>query len=231
MPVQQLAATGAEVERAVRRLARGEGVVLVDDVRGVGELVFAAEHATTEMTAFAVRHGSGHLGVALTARACTELRLPPAAVQDDLPSSQRVSVDLVGRGTGISAADRAATIAALADPTHDPTRFTRPGHVVPYRVPSVSLPAHPTFAEAAQTLAVLAPALCPATAFTVLVSADRPAALANEAELRTFADEHDLALVTVSELLMPLPRSDAPTYLVDGPRCTDHRGDGLGSGW
>jgi 3,4-dihydroxy 2-butanone 4-phosphate synthase / GTP cyclohydrolase II len=206
--VQQFAGTGAEVGRAVRRLARGEGVVLVDDVRGVGELVFAAEHATTELTAFAVRHGSGLLGVALSARACTDLRLPPAAVQHDRPSSQRVSVDLIGRGTGISAADRAATITALACPTHDPTRFTRPGHVVPYRVPWGSPPARPTFAEAARSLAVLTPAIHPAAAFTVLVSADRPAALADGRELRTFADEHDLAFVTWSEVLTAQPHAD-----------------------
>ena len=91
---------------AATALATGRPVVVVDDEAGEGDLVFPAEHATTTVTAFAIRHTSGHLGVALPDDRCRRLRLAAASDVDGRRSAQCVSVDLVGTGTGISAASR-----------------------------------------------------------------------------------------------------------------------------
>ncbi len=122
------------VERAVAAIRSGRPVVVVDaDRQNEGDLIFAAEHATTELLAFVIRHTSGFVCVALPADDCNRLDLPPMsyASGDKYAAAYRVSVDLRGRGTGISAADRATTIAALASSSAQSAHFTRPGHVVP----------------------------------------------------------------------------------------------------
>ena len=128
----------ATLERALHSLSAGRPVVVLagQDGQGEGHLVLAAESATTSRVAFFVRHTSGFLCVALPGADCDRLRLPPipgpgtAATAAD----QRVSVDAArGVRTGISARDRARTIAELADPASTPNDFTRPGHVVPLR--------------------------------------------------------------------------------------------------
>lgn len=179
----------SDVARAVAGLAAGSAVVLIDDEADSGDVVFAASLATTTLSAFAIRHSSGFLEVALDADACRRLRLP-AASEDG--GAQRVSVDLRGGGTGISAADRATTIAALADPERPHDAFTRPGHVVP-------LLAEGGRAQAAVSL--VAPAGLPAlAALAALVSPARPTEMADRAELLAFAALHDLPAVTISEV-------------------------------
>lgn len=189
--------SAAAFPQALKALAAGDPVVLLDEERDEGDLVYAAAHATTTITAFAIRHSSGFLGVALTAEACNTLRLPPVA--DTTDCAQRVSADLAGSGTGISAADRAATIAALADPTRDFTHFTRPGHVVPFRAAPGGLLAVRGRPEAACDLAALAGEV-PAAAFATIVSTDEVGEMAHARELTAFATEHGLPLVTVAEL-------------------------------
>lgn len=184
------------VDRAVAAVAAGEPVVLVDDEAGDGDLVYAADRATTAVTAFAVRYSSGHLGVAVSDETCRALRLPSAVPGG---SAQRVTVDLHGSGTGISAADRAATIAALVDPARRPEDFSRPGHVVPFRAEPEGLLARRGRVEAALDLARAAG--CDAAAFAAIVSDRRPTEMADTSELAEFAVTHDLVHVTVSELV------------------------------
>lgn len=185
--------TGRPVENdlaeAVAALAVGRAVVLIDDESDTGDLVVAAARATTALLAFTVRHSSGFVEVAMDAETCHRLRLPAASENGD---RQRVSVDLRGAGTGISAADRAATVAALAHPDRTHDEFTRPGHVVP-------LLATDGRGEAAVRLAQLA-GLSPAAALAGVVSPARPAEMADRAELLAFAAEHGLPAVTVANL-------------------------------
>src|SRR4051794_29892118 len=120
------------VQHAVAALAAGGIVVVVDDAdrEDEGDLVVAAEFVTPEQMAFMVRHGTGIVCAPMPARRADELRLPPMVAEntDAHGTAFTVSVDYVGTGTGVSAADRVATVAALAAPTTHPGELRRPGH-------------------------------------------------------------------------------------------------------
>lgn len=164
--------TDVRVRRAITAMAGGHAVVLTGDPNGDGYLVFAAQAATPRLVAFAVRHTSGYLRVALPGAECERLHLPPMCDRD---TTHCVSVDVRGTGTGISASDRAWTIAALASAT------------------SVA-------AEAAVDLARLAERR-PAAALCEIVSPDNPVQMAHHAESVEFAVEHGLAMVSIGELV------------------------------
>jgi 3,4-dihydroxy 2-butanone 4-phosphate synthase / GTP cyclohydrolase II len=126
------------IVRAVADIRAGKAVVVIDDEdrENEGDLVFAAELATPELVAFAVRWTSGYLCVALTEPVADRLGLPPMVRdnQDSRGTAYAVTVDAREQvSTGISAGDRARTISLLADPRATPTDFSRPGHVVPVR--------------------------------------------------------------------------------------------------
>jgi 3,4-dihydroxy 2-butanone 4-phosphate synthase/GTP cyclohydrolase II len=192
------------VRDAVRAIAAGRPVVVVDDAdrEDEGDLVFAASAATPELVAFTVRHTSGFVCVALPESECDRLRLPPMHHdnQDRFRTAYRVTVDLRGSGTGISAAARAATIAALASPASTAHDFSRPGHVVPLMARAGGVLARPGHTESAVDLARLA-GLAPAGALCEIVSRDRPGEMARGAELERFADEHGLVLLSVDDLI------------------------------
>ena len=128
----------ASIPEVLAAIARGEMVVIVDDEdrENEGDFIMAAEFATQEKLAFIVRHSTGVVCAPLTGERCDELRLP--AMVDQNTESHRtaftVSVDLMeGIATGISAADRAATLRALSDPKANYAAFARPGHIFPLR--------------------------------------------------------------------------------------------------
>src|SRR5699024_1910175 len=109
------------IERAVADIAAGKAVVVVDDEdrENEGDLIFAAEKVTPELMAFMIRHSSGYVCVPMTGEDCDRLGLPPmfARNQDRLGTAYTVTVDArEGVTTGISATDRARTVALLADP-------------------------------------------------------------------------------------------------------------------
>lgn len=122
------------VRRAISAVAMGRAVVVVDEVAAQGYLMYAADAATPALLAFTVRHTSGYVRVALPAGDCERLDLPPVCQQPTASAAtaaHRVAVDAVDVGTGISATDRARTIATLADADATAADFRRPGHVVP----------------------------------------------------------------------------------------------------
>lgn len=181
---------------ALAAVAAGETVVLADR-DGHAALTFAAAHASTSGVAFVVRHTSGFVRVALRSQDCDRLDLPPMHGGDE---TFRVTVDLDGHGTGISAADRAATIAALADPDSSPEQFTRPGHVVPVLASEGGVLVDDGLAEAAVDLAELAGS-APVAAFCELVSTEDPLGIAGAEEAARFAVEHGLALLSTDDLV------------------------------
>jgi 3,4-dihydroxy 2-butanone 4-phosphate synthase/GTP cyclohydrolase II len=177
------------LDQALAALAAGEPVVVADDREG--HLVFASAMATPALLAFTVRHTSGFVRVAMTAEDCRRLDLPPMYYRGD--PAQRVTVDRRSPGTGISGADRARTIAALAAPGSVPGDFTRPGHVVPVQAYAGAASG---IAEAAIELARRS-GLSASAAYSTLVSAEDPSCTAGGSELRRFATEHGLVLVPI----------------------------------
>src|SRR5437899_6460757 len=193
------------IERAVASIADGRPVVVVDDEdrENEGDLIFAAEKATPELLAFMVRYTSGYICVPVTESLADRLDLPPMyhTNQDRRGTAYTVTVDArEGVTTGISASDRAHTIRLLADPGATAADFSRPGHVVPLRAKDGGVLRRPGHTEAAVDLAVLA-GLHPAGVLCEIVSEKDPAGMARVDELRVFADEHDLALISIADLI------------------------------
>jgi 3,4-dihydroxy 2-butanone 4-phosphate synthase/GTP cyclohydrolase II len=195
----------ASVDRAIADIAAGKPVVVVDDAdrENEGDLIFAAEMATPDLVAFMVRYTSGYICVPLTEADCERLELPPMyhTNQDKRGTAYAVSVDArEGVSTGISAHDRAITMRKLADPASSAVEFTRPGHVVPLRAREGGVLRRPGHTEAAVDLCRLA-GLRPAGVLCEIVSEKDVEDMARLDELEVFAGEHDLALISIADLI------------------------------
>ncbi|SDO91068.1 3,4-dihydroxy 2-butanone 4-phosphate synthase / GTP cyclohydrolase II [Nakamurella panacisegetis] len=193
------------VEFAVAEIASGRPVVVVDDEgrENEGDLIFAAELATPEVVAFTVRFTSGYICVPVTEEEADRLDLPPMSRvnQDPRGTAYTVTVDAKNvETTGISAQDRARTIRLLADPDARAEDFSRPGHVVPLRSRDGGVLVRPGHTEAATDLAVMA-GLRPAGVLCEIVSEKDPLEMARLDELRVFCDDHDLALISIAQLI------------------------------
>ncbi|GAA3049829.1 bifunctional 3,4-dihydroxy-2-butanone-4-phosphate synthase/GTP cyclohydrolase II [Actinokineospora globicatena] len=195
----------AAIERAIADIADGKAVVVVDDEdrENEGDLIFAAEKCTPELLAFMVRYTSGYICVPLTETDCARLDLPPMfhTNQDARGTAYTVTVDAAeGVSTGISAVDRAHTIRLLADEASTAKDFNRPGHVVPLRAKEGGVLRRPGHTEAAIDLARMA-GLRPAGVLCEIVSQKDEGDMARYDELVVFAAEHDLAIITIADLI------------------------------
>jgi 3,4-dihydroxy 2-butanone 4-phosphate synthase/GTP cyclohydrolase II len=194
----------APIEEAVAAFAAGEIVVVVDDAsrENEGDLVVAAEFATAEKIAFFLNHTSGVICMPMLGARLDELDLPPM-VLDNTESNRTaftVSVDSrVGTTTGISAADRAATIAALVDPATRPADLARPGHVFPLRCRQGGVLNRAGHTEATVDLARLA-GLYPAGVLCEVVSEDKQS-MARLPELERLARTHGMPLISIADLI------------------------------
>lgn len=196
--------TSNAIDCALEHLHEGRPILILDETgHEGGSLVVAASTAETPTTAFLVRQTTGFLTVALPETVCDRLWLPPMWGNDPVaPSTFAVAVDLAeGIGTGISAADRAATARRLADPTALPADFTRPGHVLPVRVADAlrSCERGLDIPGAALELADAATAR-PAAVLAAVPSLWHPADLAGEEELVLFAGQHDIRVVALGDV-------------------------------
>lgn len=193
-----------DIEAAIRDIAAGKAVIVVDDHdrENEGDLIFAAEKATPELVAFMVRYSSGYICAPLTGENCDRLDLPPMTTfnQDIRSTAYTITVDAATGTTGISAADRAETLRRLANPDSTPGDFTRPGHVVPLRAKEGGVLVRAGHTEAAVDLARLA-GLRPAGVLCEIVSEDDPTDMARSPELRRFADTHGLHMVSIAQLI------------------------------
>ena len=221
------------IERAVADLAAGQPVVVVDDEdrANEGDLVLAASKATAAQLGFMVRHTSGVICVPMEGRELDRLKLPPmtAVNEDRKKTAYSVSVDARdGVTTGISAADRARTIRVLVDSATEPYELTRPGHVFPLRAAPGGVLQRAGHTEAAVDLARLA-GLTPAGVIAEIVNDD--GSMARLPELRAFADEHGLALVTIADLIAFRRRSETLVERVASTRLPTRYGEFLAVGY
>lgn len=190
------------VERAVADIAAGRPVVVVDDEsrENEGDLIFAAQCATAELMAFTIRHSSGVLCAPMPGEMLDRLQLPVMVRDNDDPHRTAFTVTVDARegvGTGISAADRAHTVRVLADPGTQPADLTRPGHIFPLRYREGGVLVRRGHTEAAVDLARLA-GLTPVGVLVEIVNDD--GTMKRGPQLRAFADEHGLAMISIEDL-------------------------------
>jgi len=126
----------SDLAAALTDFKNGQFLIVTDDEtrENEGDLILLAQNATTEQIGFMVRHTSGVICCAITDENAKRLKLPMmvARNEDSHETAFTVSVDLIAdRTTGISAAERANTLRALANPALTPTEFLRPGHIFP----------------------------------------------------------------------------------------------------
>lgn len=191
------------VERAVADIAAGRCVIVVDDEdrENEGDIIFAASRATPELMAFTIRHSSGVICVPMPGHMLERLEIPLMTPhnKDRLRTAYTISVDAKdGVSTGISAADRAHTARVLADSATEPGDLTRPGHVFPLRYREGGVLVRRGHTEAAVDLARLA-GLTPAGVLVEVVNDD--GTMKRAPELREFADEHGLAMISIEDLV------------------------------
>ncbi|MGH7732347.1 MAG: 3,4-dihydroxy-2-butanone-4-phosphate synthase, partial [Gemmatimonadales bacterium] len=197
--------TFGTIEQAIRDLRDGKIVIVADDNdrENEGDLVCAAELVTPETINFMATHGRGLICLALTAERCDQLGLPQMTVKntEELATAFTVSVDAdrrFGVSTGISAADRAATIHVAINPATNPDDLRRPGHVFPLRARVGGVLQRVGHTEASVDLARLA-GLHPAGVICEILNAD--GSMARRGELERFATEQRLTFITIADLV------------------------------
>ncbi|MCC3274492.1 3,4-dihydroxy-2-butanone-4-phosphate synthase [Arthrobacter sp. zg-Y20] len=194
------------VTEAVEAIAAGRAVVVVDDAdrENEGDIVFAAQHATPELTGWTVRYSSGVLCVPLPGSYADRLELPPMTDvnQDAKGTAYTVSCDAAeGTSTGISASDRALTARVLANPVSVPGELHRPGHMFPLRAADGGVRERRGHTEAAVELARLA-GCTPVGVIAELVHDD--GGMMRLPALRDFADAHGIPLISIEDLVQYL---------------------------
>jgi 3,4-dihydroxy 2-butanone 4-phosphate synthase/GTP cyclohydrolase II len=194
----------SSIEDAIAAISRGDMVVVVDDEdrENEGDLIMAAEAATPERIAFFLAHTSGVICVPLLPERADELDLPlmVTANTEAQRTAFTVSVDhRHGTTTGISAADRATTIAALIDPATRPTDLNRPGHIFPLRYRPGGVLKRAGHTEATVDLARAA-GKAPAGVLCEIVTEDK-SEMARLPDLERFAKTYGLPLISIADLI------------------------------
>jgi 3,4-dihydroxy 2-butanone 4-phosphate synthase/GTP cyclohydrolase II len=215
------------VEQAIADIAAGKAVVVVDDEdrENEGDIIFAASKATPELMAFTIRYSSGVICVPMPADMLDRLEIPLMTPhnKDKLRTAYTISVDARdGVSTGISAADRAHTVRVLADSATEPWEITRPGHVFPLRYREGGVLVRRGHTEAAVDLAKLA-GLTPAGVLVEVVNDD--GTMKRGPELRAFADEHGLSMISIDDLVRYRRRHENLVERVAETRLPTRHGD------
>ncbi len=192
------------IEEAIEDIRQGKVIIVVDDEdrENEGDFLAAAEKVTPEMINFMATHGRGLICAPLTENRCKELELKDMVVNntDHLKTAFTVSVDLKGNGvtTGISAGDRAKTIAALTDSGTKPSDLARPGHIFPLVAKQGGVLRRTGHTEAAIDFARLA-GLKPAGVIVEIMNDD--GTMARLPQLIEVAKKFDLKLVSIENLV------------------------------
>ncbi len=191
------------IEEALTDFREGKFVIVVDDEdrENEGDFIIAAEKITPDKVNFMLQHGRGVLCCPITEQRCAELDLMHQVTNNTsmLGTPFTVTVDkLEGCTTGVSAADRAATIRALADPSSKPETFGRPGHINPLYAKAGGVLQRAGHTEAGVDLARLA-GLHPAAALIEIMNED--GTMARMPQLQEVAKEFDLKIITIKDLI------------------------------
>ena len=191
------------VEDAVKAMAQGEMIVVVDDDdrENEGDLIAAASKMTNEQMALMIRHTSGIVCAPLTASEAHRLRLDPMVAINDAPMSTAFTVTIdykEGLTTGISASERVATVRALTNANVHSDDFVRPGHIFPLVARSGGVLMRSGHTEAAVDLCKLA-GLPPVGVLSELMNDD--GSVMRGQQVVDFARKHKLKIISVADLI------------------------------
>ncbi|HVJ48587.1 bifunctional 3,4-dihydroxy-2-butanone-4-phosphate synthase/GTP cyclohydrolase II [Desulfitobacterium sp.] len=190
------------IEEAIEEIRQGHMIVVVDDEdrENEGDLVMAAEKVTPEAINFMVTNARGLVCVPMIAERLSALNLDQMVEHNTDPKGTAftVSVDSDDSTTGISAFERAATVAVLANPHSKPENLHQPGHIFPLRARDGGVLVRAGHTEGSVDLARLA-GLEPAGVICEIMNAD--GTMARVPELMKFVDKHGLKIVTIEELI------------------------------
>lgn len=196
--------TLATVDEALEELRQGKPIIVMDDEdrENEGDLIMAAEKATAETIAFFVRHTTGIICAPMSAKRASELQLRPMVYQnqDAKQTAFTITVDVIGSGTGVSGADRAMTLKALADPNITASQFTRPGHIFPLVARPNGVLERRGHTEASYDLCRLA-GLQPVGVIGEIVNDDALGTMKRLPGCCEFAKSHNLKIITIEQLV------------------------------
>jgi 3,4-dihydroxy 2-butanone 4-phosphate synthase/GTP cyclohydrolase II len=216
----------ASVPEALQDFRLGRLLIIVDDEdrENEGDLTVAAECVTPEIINFMATHGRGLICLALDSAICDRLQLDLIAPHNtsNFGTNFTVSIDARhGVSTGISAADRAHTILTAIDPRSSPESLARPGHMFPLRAREGGVLVRAGQTEAAVDLARLA-GLTPAGVICEIMNPD--GTMARLPQLKAFAAEHDLKILTVADLIRYRLRHESLVHRVAEASLTNEFG-------
>jgi 3,4-dihydroxy 2-butanone 4-phosphate synthase/GTP cyclohydrolase II len=196
-------ATPNTIAEALAALAAGEIIIVVDDEdrENEGDFIIAAEKVTPQAVNFIAKHGRGLICLAATGARLAELDIQPMVERNTASLGTRFTVSIdarTGVTTGISAADRARTVAVFIDPETGPDDLARPGHIFPLEAQTGGVLKRAGHTEAVVDLCAAA-GLYPAGLLCEIMDEDGD--MARMPRLREIGAEHDLKLVTIADLI------------------------------
>ena len=199
----------ASIDEAVNAFRDGQIIIVCDDEdrENEGDLTIAAEKVTPAAINFMAKHGRGQICLSMIGARLDELEIPLAVSSNTTTFGTAfcVPIDLKGAGTGISAADRAATVIAAINPATKPADLARPGHVSPLRARDGGVMVRAGQTEAAVDLARMA-GLYPAGVICEIMNED--GTMARVPELTRFARKHGLLMITIADLIQYRMRTE-----------------------
>ena len=193
----------APIDAAVRAFRDGQMFIVVDDEdrENEGDLTVAAEKITPDVINFMAREGRGLICMPMTERRLEELDIPQMVPQNTARFETAFCVSIEAKystSTGISAADRAATVLAAIEPKTRPSDLARPGHMFPLKARDGGVLVRAGQTEAAVDLARIA-GLYPAGVICEILNPD--GTMARVPELAKFAKKHKLLMITIADLI------------------------------
>jgi 3,4-dihydroxy 2-butanone 4-phosphate synthase/GTP cyclohydrolase II len=217
----------AAIEEAVEAFRDGRMIIVVDDEdrENEGDLTVAAEKVTPEVINFMAKEGRGQICLSMTGERLDELELPLAVNDNTTQFGTAFCVPIDAKyhvTTGISAADRAATILTAVDPATKPSDLVRPGHVSPLRARAGGVLVRAGQTEAAVDLARIA-GLYPAGVICEIMNAD--GTMSRVPELAKFAKRHKLPMITIADLIQYRMRTEALVQRVASAALPTEHGD------
>ena len=209
------------VEEALDALRAGKNILVIDDPdrENEGDIICAAEFATTENVNFMATYAKGLICMPMSGEYCDKLGLPQMVEQntDNHETAFTVSIDHMSTSTGISAEERGVTARATVLADAKPTDFRRPGHMFPLRAREGGVLRRTGHTEATVDLCRLA-GLRPVGLCCEIMRED--GTMMRTTELKKFAKEHNLCMITVADLISYRMR-DKEESLVKEVACAD----------